>query len=169
MFESEQGADRDDRASGEAVWLSTANLERTFMPTRHVPYALSVALLVSIVACDNSPTHPVGCSGTVTLKVGPSLDPSGAPQFGWSPRCGITNLTVIVLPNGVGDPAVVWDVSAPENAEIGPPVIYGRMPAGATAGIAAQPLQAGSTYRVSILSTVGGDAVGAEANTTFVR
>ena len=139
------------------------------MPPHPLRYASAFVLLASIVACDNSPTHPVGCSGTVTLKVGPSLDPSGAPQFDWSPRCGITNLTVIVLPNGIGDPAVIWDVSAPEHAEMGPPVIYGRVPTGATAGIGAQPLQAGSTYRVSILSTVGGDAISAEANKTFVR
>jgi hypothetical protein len=105
----------------------------------------------------------------VTINVSPSLDPSGAPQFDWSPRCGITNLTVIILPNGIGDPAVMWNVSAPENAEIGPPVIYGRVPSGASAGSAAQPLQSGSTYRVSILSTTGGDVIDAQAEKTFVR
>src|SRR5690348_16825007 len=138
------------------------------MPLRLLSYSIALGLVASVVACDNSPTHPVACSGTVTLSVGPSLDPSGAPQFNWSPRCGITNLTVIVLPNGIGDPAVVWNISAPENAEIGPPVIYGRLPAGAM-GFTAQPLQTGSTYRVSISSIVGGDAIGAQGNLTFVR
>jgi hypothetical protein len=109
----------------------------------------------------------VGCYGAVTINVTRSFDASGAPRFDWSPRCGITNLTVIVLPNGVGDPAVMWEFSASESAQIGPPVIYGRLPAGAT-GPTAQPLQAGATYRVSILSTVGGDAIGGEAEKSFV-
>jgi hypothetical protein len=139
------------------------------MPHRSARRAALLLCLAVIPACNDSPTHPVGCSGTVTLTVGPSLDASGAPQFDWSPRCGVTNLTVIILPNGIGDPAVIWDVSAPENAEMGPPVIYGHVPAGAAAGIAAQPLQSGSTYRVSILSTIGGDVIGAEAEKTFVR
>ena len=131
--------------------------------------ALLLTVAASLPACSDSPTHPVGCSGTVTLNVGPSLAASGAPQFDWSPRCGITNLTVIILPSGIGDPAVVWDVSAPENAQMAPPVIYGHVPAGASAGIAAQPLQSGSTYRVSILSTTGGDAIDAQAEKTFIR
>ena len=126
-------------------------------------------MLAAIPACNDSPTHPDGCVGNVTINVRPSLDPSGAPQFDWSPRCGITNLTVIVLPMGVGDPAVMWDISAPEDSQIAPPVIYGHVPRGATGGFGPQPLQSGSTYRVSILSTVGGDAVGARGEQTFVR
>jgi hypothetical protein len=138
------------------------------MPHRSASRAALLVCLALIPACNDSPTHPVGCSGTLTLNVGP-FGPSGSPQFDWSPRCGVTNLTVIILPNGIGDPAVMWDVSAPENAKMGPPVIYGRVPAGASAGIAAQPLQSGSTYRVSILSTTGGDVIDAQAEKTFVR
>lgn len=136
---------------------------------RNAGRAVLLATMALVQACNDSPTHPVGCSGTVTINVSQSLAPSGATQFDWSPRCGITNLTVIVLPNGIGDPAVMWDISAPENSEIGPPVIYGHVPPGATPGFGPQPLQAGASYRVSILSTVGGDAIGAEANKTFVR
>ncbi|HKW49047.1 MAG TPA: hypothetical protein VJN70_16465, partial [Gemmatimonadaceae bacterium] len=117
---------------------------------------------------DTTP-HPAGCSGTVTINVSPSRDVSGAPQFDWSPQCGITHLTVTVQPNGIGDPAVMWSISAPENAQMGPPVIFGRVPAGATLQISAQPLQSGSTYRVSIFSTIGGDGLTAEAEKTFVR
>ncbi|HEY2375232.1 MAG TPA: hypothetical protein VGH98_04600 [Gemmatimonadaceae bacterium] len=127
-----------------------------------------LAIPAALVACNESPTHPVGCYGAVTVNVTPSFEGSGKPRFDWSPRCGITNLTVIVLPQGIGDPAVVWDFSASESAQIAPPVVYGHVPAGATSQSVAQPLQAGITYRVSILSTVGGDAIGGEAQKTFV-
>ena len=148
---------------------SRAN-RRVLVPFRQNAWrAAMMAMLVSIPACNDSPTHPVGCSGSVTINVRPSLDPSGTPQFDWSPRCGITNLTVIVLPVGIGDPAVMWDISAPENSQIAPPVTYGHVPRGATGGFGPEPLQAGSTYRVSILSIVGGDVIDAQAEKTFVR
>jgi hypothetical protein len=72
------------------------------------------------------------------------------------------------LPQGIGDPALVWTFSASEWAQIGPPVDYGHVPAGATSQSVAQPLQPGVTYRVSIFSTIGLDGITAEAEKTFV-
>jgi hypothetical protein len=50
---------------------------------------------------------------------------------------------------------------------MGPRVIYGLTPRGATADHAAQPLVHGVTYRVTVQYVVGGDAVAASGTEVF--
>ena len=133
--------------------------------------ALVAVIGGAVLACTDTPTHPMGCGDSnVTVDVSTSLSAAQTPRFDWSPRCGVTNLTVTLLPSPPGnDPVVVWNISAPESSKMGPPVSYGVIPRGATAQSAAQPLVSGVRYRVNILTTVGGDAIAAMAEKTFTR
>src|SRR5437867_13242977 len=88
--------------------------------------ALLATIAGAALACTDSPLHPLGCGNGVTIEVSTSLNAAQTPRIDWSPRCGVTNLTVVLLPTGpAGDPAVMWSISAPEQSQIGPPVLYG--------------------------------------------
>jgi hypothetical protein len=132
--------------------------------------ALLAAIGGAALACADSPVHPIGCGGTVTLDVGATPNAAQTPRFDWSPRCGVTGLIVILLATPpANDPVTVWSILAPENAQMGPPVQYGLTPRGARTTSAAQLLVAGRTYRVSIVSTIGLDVASAYAEKTFTR
>jgi hypothetical protein len=128
--------------------------------------ALAVIAGAAALACNNSPTHPEGCSGQVTLDVITSGAPLVKPRFTWSPRCGITGLTV-VRGGAENDPIVLWSITASEAAQIGPAVTYGVTPSGATTLQSPGPLASGTPYIVTIISTVGGDGVTARAQKGF--
>src|SRR2546423_5869513 len=128
----------------------------------------SIAMIISCgtLAC-NSPTKPLeGCIGDIPISLSSSRV-SPTPRFDWSPRCGISSLTVSTVPGPGAAPVLVWSFSAPEAAPIGPAVTYGVTPDRATAPRAAQPLVHGVTYRVSIQYIVGGDGIAGSGDEIF--
>jgi len=120
------------------------------------------------LACHDVPLHPQGCSGTIDIQVVQSVSP-GRPAFAWSPRCGVTELTVSTVPPLGGAGILVWDIVAPERAPIGPAVTYGVTPQDATVRRAAAELVTGVTYRVGVATIVGGDAIAGSGSATFRR
>lgn len=62
----------------------------------------------------------------------------------------------------------MWGFSVPERYPLGPGIRYGEAPTGASVWTPAQPLQAGTTYRVSVMLTVGLDVAVASGTRTFV-
>lgn len=126
---------------------------------------LSGVVLI-IAGCEGASTVAPPCSQNVDVAVatGP------APLIFWSPACGISQLTVsTVPPTGGGQPVNVWSFYVPENQPIGPFVTYGTAPAGATVTTQPQALVAGSTYRVQVFHTVGGDVLVSTGEATFTQ
>jgi hypothetical protein len=119
------------------------------------------------IACD-SPTKPIpGCLGDVQIEISSTRQNASQLQFGWSPSCGITTLTVSTVPSPGASAVQVWSLTTPEQTPVGPTITYGMTPRGATAPHAAIPLVHGLTYRVSVARVVGGDAVGASGEEIF--
>ena len=126
---------------------------------------IGFVLAATLVACMDPTKHPDGCRGTVDVVVG--QPGAGPPVFGWAPACGISSLTVETVPAAGGAGIIVWQLTAPENAQIGPSVLYGRIPRGAAEAHAAQPLLSNVTYRLTVSSTVGGDVLAGSGTITF--
>ena len=118
-------------------------------------------------SCSDGPTHPTGCSGDIQVSVDTHRFGPTRPVFSWTPRCGTTFLTVTTVQFGIGDPAVIWTLSVPDNLSMAPPIVYGSTPPGANTYTPAQPLVLGQTYRVDIGTTVGGDVLSAQGNAMF--
>ena len=130
-------------------------------------WRVGVALAATLVACTEPTKHPAGCSGDVALAVGITGGGPDVPLFGWSPACGISRLNVETVPAAGGAGILVWQFTAPEKAQIGPAIVYGRTPRGATETHAALQLSTGVTYRLTVWSTVGGDGVVGSGTITF--
>lgn len=89
-------------------------------------------------------------------------------RFSWSPACGMSSLSV----TEVRDPLssfmnVVWAFNVPENAPVGPGILYGSAPRNATVWAGPQALEVGTQYEVTVLYTVGGDVVSARGSAVF--
>ncbi|HZI42080.1 MAG TPA: hypothetical protein VFD67_10265 [Gemmatimonadaceae bacterium] len=130
---------------------------------------VGILLGAMLIGCTDPTKHPAGCRGNVDLNVGlleegPFI---GYPVFAWSPACGITSLTVETVPAAGGAGVLVWQVSAPEGAQVGPAIVYSRRPRGATEVHQADQLHIGVDYRVTVTSTVGGDASAGGGTITF--
>ena len=125
------------------------------------------ALACLVASCGDGPTHPVGCSGDIQVSVNTRVYGPTRPVFSWTPRCGTTFITVTTAQFGVGDPAVVWEATVPDNLSMAPPIVYGSSPKGVTFSMQAQPLSAGQTYRVEIGTTVGGDVLAGQGGAYF--
>lgn len=132
-----------------------------------VYWRVGVALAATLIACTDPIKHPAGCVGDVALVVGVASGGPDLPLFGWSPECGISMLTVETVPAAGGAGILVWQFTAPESAPIGPSIVYGRTPQGATETRPPLQLSTGVTYRVTVVRTVGGDAVGGSGTITF--
>ena len=133
------------------------------------PHIKHVALIIccASVACD-SPTKPlVGCLGDVPIEISTSSAATAQLRFDWSPRCGITTLTVSTVPAPGASPVQVWSLDAAEQMPVGPSITYGVTPRGATAPHIALPLVPGLTYRVSVAFVVGGDGIAARGDKLF--
>ena len=130
-------------------------------------WRIAVMLAATLIACTEPTKHPAGCHGDVALAVGVTDQGPGLPLFGWSPACGISLLSVETVPPAGGAAVLVWQLTAPEAAQIGPAIVYGRVPRGATEVHAAQQLHSGVAYRITVMSTVGGDAVVGSGTITF--
>ena len=121
---------------------------------------------IVVAACSGTePEHPEGCVGSV--QVGVRSEPT--PTFEWSPRCGISALTVtaVVGPADVPEDPV-WGFHVPEESPLGPGVAYGEAPSRAHVWAGPETLDIGARYRVTVVYTVGGDVVSGGGEATFV-
>lgn len=134
----------------------------------------STLMLAALLGCRSSTEpdplvgwlSPTGCNGRIDVTVTSGV----VPTFSWTPNCGISALTVTNVTPAPGTTweAPVWGFSVPENHPLGPTVRYGAAPAGANLWTPARPLDAGTTYRVSVMLTVGLDVAVASGSRTFV-
>ena len=124
-------------------------------------------LLVTGLACNDEPTSPKGCIQNVQVIV----DNAATPTFLWAPTCGMSSLSVETVPSttgGVGAGEIVWGFSVPERNPVGPGIRYGHAPSGATSP-APRPLVAGTSYRVVVQHTVGGDGLLGHGEAVFTH
>ena len=123
-------------------------------------------LLAGLGSGCTSSVAPEGCAQNVNLAVTPAANP----LFSWSPACGVSSLSVARVPSqpgGVGE--LVWGFSVSEQTPIGPPIRYGASPAGARIWTPPRALEAGATYRVQVVMTVGGDVLVSTGERDFTR
>ena len=124
-----------------------------------------IAGLAFAVAGCSDPTSAEACNGP--LEVG--ITGTTRLTFTWSPRCGISDLSVAAVPSTPGGAdELVWGFRVPERSPLGPLVRYGDSPDRATVWSGPQPLVYGRRYRVSVAYIVGGDVSIASGTTTFV-
>jgi hypothetical protein len=127
---------------------------------------LAGAAIVTLLAgaCDGTgPEFVEPCSGTI--QIGLRYEPFA---FDWSPRCGISSLTVTALPaTPEGAERIVWAFEVPERTPLGPTVTYGEAPSRANVWAGPELLVNGVRYRVAVAYLVGGDVVTASGELTF--
>ena len=143
-------------------WLSKVTApERP--PMLRIALVSSCLTLPGLLACRSSTAPPAPCDApiAVTLRYTPS------PRFDWSPSCGISSLTVSAVPASPTAESVVWGFTVPEQRPVGPSIAYGANPEGATVWMAPAPLAVGTTYRITVKYTIGGDGVAAQGEATF--
>jgi hypothetical protein len=111
----------------------------------------TVLLTAATLSCgSDKATGPTQCAadvGTVTATVSVT---ASTVSFDWSPRCAVAMVLV------EEDASDMWAVVAPDLSSsstesaniIGPPVVYGQVPAGAEQTDAPLPLVAGTTYEL---------------------
>ena len=124
-------------------------------------------LLATAFACEGASTvSPPGCVQNVQVTVAAE----STPLFSWTPACGISFLSVVTVPsNAGGSVETMWSFSVPENDPFGPGIRYGQAPTGASVSVTPRPLVAGTTYRIRVLHTVGGDGLLGSGETEFTR
>lgn len=128
--------------------------------------ARTTALLLTTLSCSRTTAPTQGCVQNVQVAV---LTGAG-PIFSWSPACGISSLSVVTVPSAQGvSEEFMWAFSVPEQGPIGPGVLYGAVPAGATVWTQPRVLVVGVTYRVRVMYTTGGDVVDGSGETVFTR
>lgn len=130
---------------------------------------IASGMTAAALSCsDNTaPVYPEPCDGVVQVSV--STDNAGTPVISWSPSCGMSRVAVsTVAPNRL-DETPLWAFTVPENATVGPGVLYGSAPERATVSSAPQALSPGTVYRVILTQTVGGDVAVAGGEATFTR
>ena len=123
---------------------------------------------VSLACGDKATTNALGneCVGNIEIFV--SFAPTGRmPSFDWTPRCGISWLTVETVPPMGAMPALMWAIGAPESSPFKPRIEYGAVPSGATTRSGPATLVHGVTYKVTVDQTLGGDASIAHGQATF--
>lgn len=129
--------------------------------------ASGTGLLLTALACDGASTiGPHACAQNVQVAVITETPP----LFSWAPACGISSLSVETVPSSAGGSVeTVWAFFAPENNPVGPRIRYGQAPSGANVSIAPRPLVAGTTYRVRVVQTLGGDVLVGSGEAVFTR
>jgi hypothetical protein len=88
-------------------------------------------------------------------------------RFHWLPACGISALTVSTVEASSVDQRAVWGWTVSEQYPVGPDIVYGFSPDGATVWAEPEQLEVGREYRVNIVYTVGGDVMVASGTRTF--
>ena len=105
--------------------------------------AVSTAILALGSCSDDDPVStnaPAACTGSVTVTVTSGTTPT----FSWTPACSVVAL---IVEQGANDH---WNVLANGDPGFGPNVVYGTRPAGSTQVGATTPLQAGTSYTVTL-------------------
>jgi hypothetical protein len=120
-------------------------------------------LLAGAVSCSESTAPPSSCDGPITVNVALTT----SVKFGWSPACGVTNLTVTMVAATSADERAIWGFHVPEATPTGPAISYGVSPAHATVWQGPEALEVGETYRVTVMVLVGGDVEVANGSATF--
>lgn len=144
------------------------NLRRASPMKRNLFLIASAApLLLIAFACKGTSTvSPQGCVQNVQVAVATGT----TPLFSWAPACGISSLSVETVPSSTGGSVeTVWAFSVPENNPVGPGIRYGQAPSGARVWLAPQPLVAGTSYRIRVMQTVGGDGLLGSGEAVFTR
>ena len=127
------------------------------------PLALPL-LVLPLLACSDSTSPPEPCEGDLSVTAASS----DMPRFSWTPRCGISRLVVVDVPDAPGEEErVVWGFEVPELQPIGPGITYGESPSRATVWVEPEMLQVGETYRVDVAHTQGGDVFVASGEALF--
>ena len=127
------------------------------MRSRFLTFSLAVLL-----GCEDSTAPPPPCEGAIDVRAG-----SMPMQFSWLPACGISGLTVTTVEASPIDERVVWGWTVSEQFPVGPRIIYGFSPDGATVWAEPEQLEIGPQYRVEVRYTIGGDVVVASGSRTF--
>src|SRR4051812_13854788 len=145
------------------------------MPTLNRTFRIlaSAAGVIVAVGCSERPTPPDeepaslgdACSGRVEIQV--SFASNGQPSFDWTPRCGISWLTVQTVPFMGAAPVLAWAVAAPELNPVKPVIDYGVLPRGGSLSSGPAKLVQGVTYKITVDQTVGLDASVAHGERTF--
>jgi len=126
------------------------------------------ALLLATVTCNGATApaaNPEGCIQNVEVTV----STQAIPVFAWSPTCGVSFLSVSIVPSAPGTEETVWSFSVPERTPIGPAVRYGTPPASATVSTKPRALLAGATYRIRVMYIIGGDGLAGQGERLFTR
>jgi hypothetical protein len=143
------------------------DLLRRIPMNRALSYATrGVAILFAALSCNGtSSVAPDGCVRNVVITVIPGANP----VFFWSPACGMSSLSVVTVPSASGSEETMWGFSVPEQKPVGPAIRYGRAPEGSTVWTQPRALVVGTTYRVRVMHTVGGDGLLGTGERTFTR
>jgi hypothetical protein len=121
-------------------------------------------LAATALACSESTAPPAPCDGPIDVLVGDT-----PVRFQWFPGCGVSAVTVVEVAGGGGNGRVIWGFTVPEDSPVGSGIRYGTAPEGANVWHAAESLEVARTYRVTVMMTVGGDAVVASGTATFAN
>jgi hypothetical protein len=137
-------------------------------PTR---VAAVLALVLTTATCSGTTTpgkrvSPAGCEQNVQIVVR-----TGAiPRFSWTPACGMSYVVVHAVTSTPGaDGPLMWVFTVHEQSPIGPDIQYGIAPADANVLEPARPLVAGTTYKVRMIQTLGGDVRIGGGEAVFTR
>jgi hypothetical protein len=124
---------------------------------------LSLIVIVGAISCNGPTSPPSPCNGTIEV----SAITTTPVRFSWNPACGISEL-VVSTESALPEVASVWGFSVSEQNPVGPDVVFGVKPRGATEWTSPDPLEVGRVYRVTVRYTVGRDAVVAQGQRAFV-
>lgn len=112
-------------------------------------YAMAALAAIPVAGCTSSsgPDLPM-CAAPVTL----TFTASPAPTLSWTPNCLVDHVLVEEpLPPSVGGSHFIWQINGRSDGQgAAAPLEYGTVPASMQELIAAEPLQAGHSYRVRI-------------------
>lgn len=107
------------------------------------------AALIGVAACvDQGPREAAApCTGRVAFQVGTGTTPT----ITWQPACAVAQLSVTPASDSLGE-YPLWIIgSATFGATIGPPIVYGRTPAGAGPTLVpADTLVVGQQYMIRV-------------------
>jgi hypothetical protein len=136
------------------------------MFAKHAVRWLCMAAMVAVACRDaTEPEPPPPCDGPIQVVV----TRGDTPSFGWVGDCGISTLWVVAVVPPPEQEISVWAFSVSEQSPARPGISYGKAPNGAKTWQPPMPLVGGTTYKVSVGYTIGGDIQTAGGSATFTR
>jgi hypothetical protein len=109
-----------------------------------------------------APRVTEGCKTTVAVRVSGGI----TPRIDWSPACGMNHVMVRTTRADGFAGAVFWSLSAPGSL-LGPGVIYGEEPPGASLEGPTRALQPGTSYTVFLEMIEDGTVITGQGTTSF--